>query len=91
MLVYFLWKKKTKDTVINIGTGRDYTIKKFAEIISKRINPKQKLIIKFDKSKPNGTPRKLLDISLAKKYGWKAKIKLQDGIDKTYLDYISKY
>jgi GDP-L-fucose synthase len=87
----FFMKKKTKDTVINIGTGRDYTIKKFAEIISKRINPKQKLIIKFDKSKPNGTPRKLLDISLAKKYGWKAKIKLQDGIDKTYLDYISKY
>jgi GDP-L-fucose synthase len=58
--------KKIKDSVINIGTGIDYSIKEYARIISSRINPKVDLKIKFDRSKPNGTPRKVLDISLAK-------------------------
>ena len=57
--VYFM-KKKIKETIINIGTGKDYSIKEYAKIISSRINPKGKLNIKYDKTKPNGTPRKVL-------------------------------
>tara|TARA_B110001452_G_scaffold151356_1_gene125919 strand:+ start:26 stop:472 length:447 start_codon:yes stop_codon:yes gene_type:complete len=85
--IYFM-KKKVKETIINIGSGRDFSIKKYAQIISSRINPKINLKIKFDRTKPNGTPRKILDVSLAKKYGWKAKTSLKDAIDKTYLDYL---
>jgi GDP-L-fucose synthase len=87
--VYFM-KKKIRHTVINIGTGKDYSIKEYAKIISSRINPEVKLKIKFDKTKPNGTPRKVLDVSLAKRYGWIAKMNLKKAIDKTYLDYLSK-
>ena len=81
--VYFM-KKKTKETVINIGTGKDFSITKYTKIISKVLIPNKKFKIKFDKSKPNGTPRKVLDISLSSKYGWKSKIKLKDAIELTY-------
>ena len=87
--VYFM-KKKIKETIINIGTGKDYSIKEYAKIISSRINPKGKLNIKYDKTKPNGTPRKVLDVSLAKKYGWRSKTTLIDAIDRTYSDYLIK-
>ena len=86
---YFM-KKKIKQTIINIGTGKDYTIKQYVEMIAKVIIPKKKLNIKFDKSKPNGTPRKLLDISLSKKYGWKPKTDLNEAIYLTYQDFLKK-
>ena len=85
----FFMTKRTKETVINIGTGKDYKIKEYVDIIAKQIFPNGKFKIKFDKKKPNGTPRKVLDVSLAKKYGWKAKTSLKFAINKTYLDYIS--
>ena len=85
--VYFM-NKKTKDFLINIGTGEDYSIKYYAELIVKNILPKKKIFIKYDKSKPNGTPRKVLDVSLAKKYGWKAKNDLNKSILKTYNSYL---
>ena len=47
--------------------------------------------IKFDKSKPNGTPRKLIDSSLANSHGWKAKVSLKDGFLKTYNDFLKNY
>ncbi len=84
--VYFM-KKKTKEKVINIGTGKDHTIKTYAKILISEICPKNKVKIIFDKSKPNGTPRKVLNISLAKKYGWKAKHKLRNSIQKTYKEF----
>lgn len=87
----FFMKKKTRDLVINIGSGKDFSIKQFAKIIASRINPKINLKIKFDKTKPNGTFRKVLDVSLAKKYGWNSKLKLEQAIDITYLDYLKKY
>ena len=87
--IHFM-KKKIKETLINVGTGKDYSIKEYANIISSRINPKIRLKIKFDKTKPNGTPKKVLDVSLARKYGWRAKTNLEEAIDKTYLDYLSK-
>ena len=84
----FFMKKKTKYTLINIGTGRDYRIREYAKIILKIVVPNKIVKIKYDRSKPNGTPRKLRDISLAKKYGWKSRYKLSDAIKKTYLSYL---
>ena len=83
----FFMKKKTKETIINIGTGKDYSIKRYAEIISKILIPEKKFKIKFDKTKPNGTPRKVLDVSLAKNYGWKSKMKLEEAIQLTYKNF----
>ena len=87
--VYFM-KKKIDHPIINIGTGKDYTIKYYAELILKVIFPNKKIIIKYDKSKPNGTLRKILDINLAKQYGWKAKINLKDAIASTYESYLQE-
>ena len=87
--IYFM-KKKTKEVLINIGTGKDYSILNYVKIISKVLIPNKKFKIKFDKSKPNGTPRKVLDISLASKYGWKSKIKLKDAIEQTYKSFKTK-
>ncbi len=84
----FFMKKKTKHTLINIGTGVDYSIKDYAKKIMKILNVKANII--FDKTKPDGTPRKLLDISLAKKYGWRAKTTLKNGIIKTYASFLDK-
>ena len=85
--VHFM-KKKTKETVINIGTGRDYTIKEYAKKILNKIIPNKKILIKYDSRKPNGSPRKVLDVSLAKKYGWSSKTKLSDAILKTYYHFL---
>ena len=85
----FFMKKKFNETILNIGTGKDYSIKKYVELIAKQIFPEGKIDIKYDKKKPNGTPRKVLDVSKAKKYGWTAKYSLKQAIDLTYQDYIS--
>lgn len=82
----FFMSKKTKENLINIGVGKDYTIKQYAEFISKYLN--YPIQIKFDNTKPDGTKRKLLDISIAKRYGWSPKVPLKSGFFKTikYLD-----
>ncbi len=87
--VYFM-KKKIKETILNIGTGKDFTVKRYAQKILEIIIPDKKINIKYDKSKPNGTPRKVLDISLAKKYGWKSKVKISDAIRFTYKSFLKE-
>ena len=87
--IYFM-KKKTKDTLINIGSGKDYSIKYYANLILKLIIPNKKIVIKYDKSKPNGTPRKVLDVSLAKQYGWHSSTNLKEAIIKTYSSYLKE-
>ena len=87
--IYFM-KKKTKHSIINIGTGKDHSIKKFAELFLSIIAPNKKITIKYDYSKPNGTPRKILDISLASKYGWIANHNLRAQILQTYQSYLKK-
>ena len=87
--VHFM-KKKTKEVTINIGTGKDYSIHQYAKILLKIIYPEKKVRIIFDKSKPNGTPRKVLDISLAKKYGWRAQTNIKEAIKITYRDFLTK-
>ena len=86
--IFFL-NKKTKESLINIGTGKDIKIEKYAKLIMKFLNIK--ININFDKTKPDGTPRKLLDTTIAKKYGWRPKISLKDGFFITYSDYLKKY
>jgi GDP-L-fucose synthase len=67
---------------INIGTGVDVTIRELAETIKKVVGFEGEL--KFDASKPDGTPRKLLDVSKINSLGWQAKISLEDGLRSTY-------
>ncbi len=87
--IYFM-RKKIKETLINIGTGKDFTIKQYAKIILKTIYPRKKIRITFDKTKPNGTPRKVLNVNLAKKYGWVAKTDIKKAIEITYKDFLGK-
>tara|TARA_Y100000816_G_scaffold102435_1_gene71446 strand:- start:458 stop:1393 length:936 start_codon:yes stop_codon:yes gene_type:complete len=84
----FFLKKKTKHSLINIGSGQEKTILEYCKFVIKRL--KADLKIKLDKKKPNGTPRKKLDLTLAKKYGWKSKFSLLKGFDLTYDDYLKK-
>ena len=84
----FFMKKNFFGTILNIGTGKDFPIKQYAKIILNKIIPKNKIKIRFDLSKPNGTPRKVLDIKLANKYGWKPKTKLDEAITKTYKNFL---
>ena len=85
--IYFL-NKKTKHTLINIGSGKDFSIKYYTSFVLKKL--KLKISIKFDQLKPDGVKRKLLDTSLAKKYGWKPKVSLSDGFDKTYSEFLKR-
>ena len=87
--VYFM-NKKVKEDLINIGTGIEYSIKEYAQIFLKVINPDKKVKIVFDKSKPNGIPRKVMDIKRAKKYGWKPVYNLQNSICKTYKSFLKE-
>ena len=76
-------KKKTNHSLINIGTGKDYSINYYVNLITKLIL-NRKIKIKYDKSKPNGVFRKVMHVSLAKKYGSTPKIKLNHAIMETY-------
>ncbi len=82
----FLMDNYSQSEIINIGTGIDLTIKELAELI-KEITEFQGEIL-WDTEKPDGTPRKLLDISKISSLGWKPKINLRDGIKETYEWYV---
>ncbi len=71
--------------LINIGTGKDISIKSLAEMIADELDYNGKII--WDSSKPDGTPRKLLDVSKIKKLGWKPKVSLETGIKLTIKHY----
>ena len=85
--VYFM-NKKTKHSLINIGSGKDMTILNYVKFILKKLDLNIK--IKFIKSKPDGVYKKLLDISRAKKYGWIAKTSLNAGFDITYQSFLKE-
>ncbi len=67
---------------INVGTGEDLTIRELAEMVRDIVHPEAKLV--FDSSKPDGTPRKLLDVTRLHDLGWRHKIELRDGIESSY-------
>ena len=85
--IYFL-NKKTKESLINIGSGREKSILEYAKFILKKINFKCKIV--RDKSQPDGTPRKIIDNSIALSYGWKPKTNLDKGLELTLKYYFSK-
>lgn len=78
----FLMNNYSDEMHINVGTGRDVSIRELAEMIRSVVNPDAQL--NFDSSKPDGTPRKVLDVSRLNGIGWKASIDLADGIESTY-------
>jgi GDP-L-fucose synthase len=81
---YFLLTKYNEQGIINIGCGEDLSIRELAELISLEVNYSGKLV--FDSTKHDGTPRKLMDTEKINKLGWKASIKLQEGIRRTILE-----
>ena len=80
--VTFALEHTLEENLYNIGTGKDLTIKELAETIQKITGHKGE--INWDSAKPDGTPRKLLDVSKMEIQGWEAKIELEDGIRETY-------
>lgn len=82
----FLLENYDSPEVINVGCGKDVTIRELAEIVSEVVGFQGKLI--FDQSKPDGTPRKLLDTTRLEKLGWTPRVSLRDGIEQTYQWYL---
>ena len=78
----FLMKSYSENDIINIGVGEDLSIRELAFLIKKVVGFEGEIV--FDTSKPDGTPRKLLDISKIKKLGWAPEISLEEGIKDTY-------
>lgn len=87
--LHFLMQHFNEPGHINVGTGEDITIGNLAETIKKITGyPGQ---IKYDNSKPDGTPRKLMDVSKINDLGWKATTKLENGLEKAYADFIHQH
>jgi len=78
----FLMQNYNEPGLINIGVGEDLTIKQLAELISEIVGYKGEIV--YDTSKPDGTPRKLMDVSKLSSFGWKASIPLREGITQVY-------
>lgn len=86
---YYLMQNYDEPGMINVGTGEDITIKELALLIQKIIGFKGDLV--FDPSKPDGTPRKLLDVSKLHSKGWRHEVDLEQGIRMVYDDFIKNY
>jgi GDP-L-fucose synthase len=78
----FLLEKYDDDSHINVGTGKDLSIAELAKTVSEVVGFSGEIV--FDISKPDGTPRKLLDVSKLSDLGWEASIELREGIHRTY-------
>lgn len=86
-LCVFLMNNYSGDETVNAGTGKELTIKELTTLVAEVVGFKGK--INWDTSRPNGTPRKLLDVSKAAKLGWTYKTELRDGIKLAYEDYLN--
>jgi GDP-L-fucose synthase len=84
----FLMNHYDESEIINIGWGKDQTIRELADMISHIVGYKGS--IKWDSGKPDGTPRKLLDVSRLTEKGWQAKINLEEGIRQVYRWYLGE-
>lgn len=86
---YFLMENYNEPNLLNIGTGEDLTIKDLALLIKKVVGFEGELT--FDSSKPDGTPRKLMDVSKLHQLGWKHQVELEEGVKLAYQDFLSKH
>lgn len=86
---YFLMQNYNEPNLINIGTGHDLTIKDLALLIKDVLGFEGELV--FDTTKPDGTPRKLMDVTKLHNLGWKHQIELKEGIELAYQDFQSRY
>jgi GDP-L-fucose synthase len=84
---YFLMQNYNEEGLVNIGVGKDISIKELAEMIKEIVGYNGTLV--FDTSKPDGTPRKLMDVSKLTNLGWAAEIPLKKGIERVYTEYAS--
>src|SRR6516225_1645708 len=82
----YLLKNYSGAQFINVGTGKDVSIAEFADIVADVVGYRGKII--FDPSKPDGTPRKLLDISRLSSFGWTAEVPLREGLKKAYANFL---
>ena len=80
--VLFSLENELPEPIYNVGTGKDVSIKELSEIIQKIIGHKGDII--WDSEKPDGTPRKLMDVAKMNAMGWKYSIELEEGVKKTY-------
>lgn len=85
---YFLMENYNEPNLINIGTGEDLTIKDLALAVKKTVGFEGELV--FDTTKPDGTPRKLMDVTKLHNLGWKHQIELEEGLNLAYQDYLSE-
>ena len=86
---FYLMQNYSEPNLINIGTGHDLTIKDLALLIKEVLQFEGELV--FDSLKPDGTPRKLMDVTKLHNLGWKHKIELREGIELAYQDFQSRY
>lgn len=86
-LCVFLMNNYSGEETVNAGTGKEITIKALAELVAKAVGYEGAIL--WDTSKPNGTPRKLLDVSKAASLGWSYRTELEDGIRLAYEDFLS--
>ncbi|MGC8774365.1 MAG: NAD-dependent epimerase/dehydratase family protein, partial [Chlorobaculum sp.] len=86
--VFLMERDDIRQGLFNIGTGQDVTIRELAKIVMEVIGFNGEIV--FDAEKPDGTPRKLLNIDRLLELGWKAKTALRDGIAKTYDEFLTK-
>jgi GDP-L-fucose synthase len=85
----YLMENYNDSEIINVGTGKDISIKELSHLISEVIGFYGKII--YDSSKPDGTPRKLLDVSNLKNLGWNYKTELREGIILTYNHFLKEF
>jgi len=85
-LCVYLMNHYSGDETVNAGTGKEISIRELAELVARVVDYRGETL--WDTSKPNGTPRKLLDVSKAKALGWRYKMELEDGIRLAYQDFL---
>src|SRR5262249_44436666 len=83
----FVMKHYSGEGILNVGTGEDIAIRDFARVVADVVDYRGKLI--FDSSRPDGTPRKLLDVSKLAALGWRAKTPLREGLMSAYADFLA--
>lgn len=86
-LCVFLMNNYSGNETVNAGTGKELTIKELSELVAKTVGYEGRIV--WDTSKPNGTPRKLLDVSKAQALGWNYRTELPDGLRLAYEDFLS--